>query len=61
VVATVRPQSLADAGTDELVLADDTAPTADAPVELGGLLDNDDDPDRFTLATGLTVPRAVDI
>jgi hypothetical protein len=53
--------ALADTGTDEPVLVDDTPPTADAPVELGGLLDIDDGPDRFTLASDPTVPAAVDI
>ena len=53
--------ALADAGTDEPVLVDDTPPTADAPVELGSLLDIDDGPDRFTLVSDPTVPGAVDI
>jgi hypothetical protein len=53
--------ALADAGTDEPVLVDDTPPTADAPVELGSLLDIDDGPDRFTIASDPTVPGAVDI
>ena len=47
--------ALADAGTDEPVLVDDTPPTADAPVELGGLLDIDDGPDRFTLASDVDI------
>jgi hypothetical protein len=48
--------ALADAGTDEPILVDDTPPTADVSVALGSLLDIDDGPDRFTLATDPTVP-----